>query len=66
MGKIVFEDPEGSPVSWTGADERLSYDESTGHWVLVTGDGDDLLHRLIPRERVVYVDVSGGPEAVLS
>ena len=66
MGKIVFEDADGSPVTWTGADERISYDSKTSHWVLVTGDGNDVLHRLIPRERVIHVDVSGKPESVVS
>lgn len=57
MGKIVFEDADGSPVTWTGADDRLGYDERTGHWMLATGDGEDVLHRLIPRERVCHVEV---------
>ena len=65
MGKIVFEDADGSSVTWTGTDGRISYDSETSHWVLVTGD-DDVLHRLIPRERVIHVDVTSGPESVIS
>lgn len=37
MRTTAFEDAEGSPVAWTGANERLRYDGDAGHWVFVTG-----------------------------
>lgn len=65
MGTIVFEDPDGGSVTWNGADERIRYDDSTDHWVLVTGEPGDLLHRMIPRERVFHVDTSERPDSVI-
>ena len=65
MGKIVFEDADGSPVTWTGADERIRYDRNSGHWVIVTGEDGDVIHRLIPRERVCRVDLVDGVESVV-
>lgn len=65
MGNIVFEDTDGSSVTWTGPDERIRYESASKHWIVTTGDGDDLLYRMIPRERVYHVDVSSGPGSVI-
>jgi len=53
MGVIVYEDSQGGVTEWPTDDERLRYDDATGHWLVKTGDGTV---RRIPRERVFYVE----------
>jgi hypothetical protein len=58
MGVIVYEDPQGGVTDWQTPDENLAFDDSTGHWLVTTSDGDTV--RRIPRERVFYVETKAG------
>ncbi|WP_324664543.1 hypothetical protein [Haloarcula sediminis] len=51
--EIVVEDPQRTGGITTYHPARYGYDESTGMWSLRLDNG---VERLIPRERIVYIE----------
>ncbi len=63
--EFVVEDPQRDSGITTYRPAQWEYDESTDMWSLRLTDGDQEVRRMIPRERIVYVEGKlDGPDGV--